>query len=915
MSYNNTKIPLFRRWVLQNFPFIEQDFDALTDYQLICKVVEYLNTVITSQNEVLETLDEYTAEIQSQFADLYNRLKSYVDGRFDDLDLQAEVDKKLEEMVADGVFDTILAQVIPSNIRVYVDNIEQLKASSLNSNQTVATLGFYTKDDGGSAIYKIEDSGTADDVFSFQLANNKIATLVNKSDFNVLQIGAKRNDASFDNATILNSVLKSGMSNTIVRFPAGIYYTTKLNYAGDNLPTDNFKMIGENATIKMLHTNKTATLKGTYDESFTISYGFDELDFGTSCTVNTIKLEDGKVFFYLAISDATLIPNSLVADMVIKGKNSGFEAYIASIDKADPDGAGTARIYLYAGHNERTKNLLFDVTGSTLNETLIVKNHLGNDYLYIRFNDNVIPSYIAVNNQIKQGDKTARVNNISIVYETIKYIELNCMPEIPVFDAESLYLESGVTFDVYDYSDYTAGLMSLNKFTNSSIEGITFDGNNLEVSKYESDLNRWNSLMTGASKNITIKNCKFINSIMAGIQIGGIGNTNSPARHDFPENILLSNCYFYNNGRGDIEVIDGRHINIEYCNGDGVLDVETNSSEILENITINGCTFDEFTPYSPATSTQSTEVSVINSVFNKIVCQQKINLNLVNCITHYFQPYASVIHATNCAFDFMNGYHGNETMFIENSSFYGLYQSNPASQYGNENIELHNCIIDLSLCNGEQKLWSIKRFALNNSTLISSTVQKTISDNKSIYDFNGVTIKNVLLKGISNSPITDPVSTFNNCKFLATNNTTTTSELSINQNINGCVIKNCYIETKLHIFNVQANFINNVINHTTKPTISGYGGCYVNNLVTDNHSGISWNWIRTGASTSVLKFSNVEFNTTINNRLGVTNGQTAPSVNNVSAGSTGYFVDDTTHALVQLYHSNNDIALRYVDFA
>ena len=41
-----SKIPKFRRCVLQNFPFIEEDFDALTDYGLLCKVVEYLNKVI-----------------------------------------------------------------------------------------------------------------------------------------------------------------------------------------------------------------------------------------------------------------------------------------------------------------------------------------------------------------------------------------------------------------------------------------------------------------------------------------------------------------------------------------------------------------------------------------------------------------------------------------------------------------------------------------------------------------------------------------------------------------------------------------------------------------------------------------------------------------------------------------------------
>ena len=36
----------FKMFVLQNFPFIAEDFDALTYYQMLCKIVEYLKDVI-----------------------------------------------------------------------------------------------------------------------------------------------------------------------------------------------------------------------------------------------------------------------------------------------------------------------------------------------------------------------------------------------------------------------------------------------------------------------------------------------------------------------------------------------------------------------------------------------------------------------------------------------------------------------------------------------------------------------------------------------------------------------------------------------------------------------------------------------------------------------------------------------------
>lgn len=100
MANELTKIPKFRRCVLQNFPFIEQDFDALTDYQLLCKVVEYLNKVISSQNEVIEVAESLTTA--------FNELQSFVEHYFDNLDVQDEINNKLDEMVESGELQRIL---------------------------------------------------------------------------------------------------------------------------------------------------------------------------------------------------------------------------------------------------------------------------------------------------------------------------------------------------------------------------------------------------------------------------------------------------------------------------------------------------------------------------------------------------------------------------------------------------------------------------------------------------------------------------------------------------------------------------------------------------------------------------------------------------------------------------------------
>ena len=105
MNYKPYKpLPPFKGMVLQNFPFIEEDFDAITNYQLLCKVVEYLKNVIA--NEL--TMEENITTLYNEFVEL----KNYVDNYFDNLDVQEEINNKLDEMTEDGTLETIIAKYI-----------------------------------------------------------------------------------------------------------------------------------------------------------------------------------------------------------------------------------------------------------------------------------------------------------------------------------------------------------------------------------------------------------------------------------------------------------------------------------------------------------------------------------------------------------------------------------------------------------------------------------------------------------------------------------------------------------------------------------------------------------------------------------------------------------------------------------
>lgn len=84
------KLNPFKWFVLQNFPFIEADFDALTNYELMCKVVEYLNETIAKTNELGEQVEALT-------------------NWFNNLDVQEEINNKLDEMVESGELQELLS--------------------------------------------------------------------------------------------------------------------------------------------------------------------------------------------------------------------------------------------------------------------------------------------------------------------------------------------------------------------------------------------------------------------------------------------------------------------------------------------------------------------------------------------------------------------------------------------------------------------------------------------------------------------------------------------------------------------------------------------------------------------------------------------------------------------------------------
>lgn len=164
LNFKYETLTPFKICVLENFPFLEADFDALTNYQIMCKLAEYINKVAQNQNLLQENIKE-------------------LNNWFNNLDVQDEIDNKLDEMAQSGQLTEIVTQYLQISGILAFNTISDMKASDNLINGSFAkTYGANTLLDGYGRFYKIrtiENTDIVDNVNIIALNNpNLIAELV-----------------------------------------------------------------------------------------------------------------------------------------------------------------------------------------------------------------------------------------------------------------------------------------------------------------------------------------------------------------------------------------------------------------------------------------------------------------------------------------------------------------------------------------------------------------------------------------------------------------------------------------------------------------------------------------------------------------------------------------------------------------
>lgn len=154
-KFNYKNLCPFKWFVLQNFPFIEADFDAITNWQLFCKLGEEMNKIIEKVNQA----GVQTENLTNAFIDLQN----YVNNYFENLDIQEEVNNKLNEMAESGELAELISQYLESQAVIGFNTTSALSQATNLANGSIArTLGRNQYNDGYGAFYKIRQRTNSD---------------------------------------------------------------------------------------------------------------------------------------------------------------------------------------------------------------------------------------------------------------------------------------------------------------------------------------------------------------------------------------------------------------------------------------------------------------------------------------------------------------------------------------------------------------------------------------------------------------------------------------------------------------------------------------------------------------------------------------------------------------------------------
>ena len=132
------------------------DKESGTVLQQTARMYARVNMLIRMFNK----LSKNTKTTVEDYINQFNELHDYVHDYFDNLDVQEEINNKLDAMVEAGTLQEIMADYLNASALWCYDTVaDMVQATNLIAGSFAKTLGHYSKEDGLGAYYKIDTTG------------------------------------------------------------------------------------------------------------------------------------------------------------------------------------------------------------------------------------------------------------------------------------------------------------------------------------------------------------------------------------------------------------------------------------------------------------------------------------------------------------------------------------------------------------------------------------------------------------------------------------------------------------------------------------------------------------------------------------------------------------------------------------
>lgn len=299
----------FRFWCQKVLPLVYDD--ELSYYELLCKVIDYLNKTMENVNSLSENFDE--------LKEAYNTLKNYVDNYFKNLDVQEEINNKLDIMSQDGTLERLIGNYI-TNFKI--GNVIDYGADNTGTNNSTNSIIKCATEN--KTVYFPSGTYIIDNITFTNnniISNNALLINTNSEGYAITLINSTMKNITlqgeYPTCKKLNGILYDsniGAGNLQSEILENVFVT---HFGGDGIT---FRKTANITNCSVEYCNG----KGIYLRSTdNIINNCRVLCTGDTC-INTTNANNinGGAYYWGGVKNGDLNTTSITPNMVIKGSNS-----------------------------------------------------------------------------------------------------------------------------------------------------------------------------------------------------------------------------------------------------------------------------------------------------------------------------------------------------------------------------------------------------------------------------------------------------------------------------------------------------------------------------------------------------------------------------------------------------------------